>query len=533
MLASFLIKRRFLWSLVVTYFFTLANTANSYAQTTIEITSTSDIQTHYQGQIIQTSALIALSPKTAVDLTHVVFPSGNLTAFQSSFFGLLIGNQIKSTPIQTYTYWMTHTNHQALTFHLIFGQDTKITSSTILRAQAQIPMSGPALERVMVNQIGLNWASFKSFFREPLKSGDFSLEQLFRWGQSRGSASMGYYLHGKSGQYQPSSKLGLKLSRRLLHNLDLQIKVNYRRSISQAPSKFRIGLGLIKHLKPCHQTDVGAFDRPTLEPQPEFQITHHIQTYQSEIKWPSNQSSLTSIPKHLFQTLHDKSVIPESIHQARENFAADFEYFLLNDDDIRVFLAQRYPQYINLFEQLKGAHRADIARYLLLFEFGGLYLDIKTQPLVELSDWFSHPHLVSVLAADNLNTTKPKTVYQGVLASPRQNPFFIQLVQQADANLDKIQKQYTWLIQDFYQTAASQVMDRHLSTGLNSSLFPESIPDFYFFQEYCGKGNTSSTGKTCHSPDWRGLCCYIGTQDNPEVFYGRVWHYPWNRQNSQ
>lgn len=56
------------------------------------------------------------------------------------------------------------------------------------------------------------------------------------------------------------------------------------------------------------------------------------------------------------------------------------EYYLLTDEDIRNFVIQYFPQYLELHDSLeKPIMRADLIRYMWLYVNGGVYIDLDVE----------------------------------------------------------------------------------------------------------------------------------------------------------
>jgi mannosyltransferase OCH1-like enzyme len=46
------------------------------------------------------------------------------------------------------------------------------------------------------------------------------------------------------------------------------------------------------------------------------------------------------------------------------------------DADLYEFVKQSYPEYLALYESLKGVYMADMARVLVIYHYGGIYMDL-------------------------------------------------------------------------------------------------------------------------------------------------------------
>ena len=100
-----------------------------------------------------------------------------------------------------------------------------------------------------------------------------------------------------------------------------------------------------------------------------------------------------AVPKTIFQTISSaEQLLPEIDsnieHLKKSN--ANWEYQLFFDDDRRQFILSHYGNdFLDLYDSIGGnygACRADFFRYLLMYEVGGVYLDIKSTCTTPLDD---------------------------------------------------------------------------------------------------------------------------------------------------
>jgi len=54
----------------------------------------------------------------------------------------------------------------------------------------------------------------------------------------------------------------------------------------------------------------------------------------------------------------------------------DHEFKMYYDADLLDFVKKSYPQYLALFQSLKGVYMADMARVLVMYHYGGIYTDL-------------------------------------------------------------------------------------------------------------------------------------------------------------
>jgi len=205
-------------------------------------------------------------------------------------------------------------------------------------------------------------------------------------------------------------------------------------------------------------------------------------------------------PKILFQTYHSISKIPDYIYNNKREFASNYQHKIYDDVSGLKFIKKYFTQpVVDKFKELKGAHKADLLRYCLLYVYGGVYLDIKSILTKDLD---------SFLNFDNLNNHRLYTVksampvinsvYQGFIATTKNNPLFITLI-----NL--ILQTPSFIIKINYQVFTMQMYN----------LIKENSIENLLFKEMCKKGN-----------DRYGFDCIVNN-DNDKLFDVRDPKYPY------
>jgi len=99
-----------------------------------------------------------------------------------------------------------------------------------------------------------------------------------------------------------------------------------------------------------------------------------------------------SIPKVVHLTYHRKALPPEiqsNLDQLKIT-NPDWEFRLYDDADIEQYIQNHFPHLLKYYHKINpvyGAAKADFFRYLLIYNEGGVYLDIKssaTKPISEI-----------------------------------------------------------------------------------------------------------------------------------------------------
>jgi inositol phosphorylceramide mannosyltransferase catalytic subunit len=60
------------------------------------------------------------------------------------------------------------------------------------------------------------------------------------------------------------------------------------------------------------------------------------------------------------------------------------------DADLYEFVKRSYPEYLTLYESLKGVYMADMARVLVIYHYGGIYMDL---------DFYCYRYIPSLVAS--------------------------------------------------------------------------------------------------------------------------------------
>jgi hypothetical protein len=101
------------------------------------------------------------------------------------------------------------------------------------------------------------------------------------------------------------------------------------------------------------------------------------------------------IPKLLHQTAPTKTLTPEELRLQRRlaRIMPDWQICLWDDDDNSRLMHEHFPTLAAKYDSIKtGVVRADIARYMYLYVFGGLYLDTDYKVLRPFEErWLTYP----------------------------------------------------------------------------------------------------------------------------------------------
>uniref|UniRef100_A0A7S0P4S5 Uncharacterized protein n=1 Tax=Calcidiscus leptoporus TaxID=127549 RepID=A0A7S0P4S5_9EUKA len=144
-------------------------------------------------------------------------------------------------------------------------------------------------------------------------------------------------------------------------------------------------------------------------------------------KRPRDSDGLPLIPPLLHQTWKDsappKVLFAERWRRAVQDANVGWEYHLWTDAENRQLIAQSYPRLLHTYDSYPSAiQRADAARYVLAYHYGGVYLDMDVECYRPLAPLLANASLVlSYKAGSNFS----RGVSNSIFASAPHHPFWL------------------------------------------------------------------------------------------------------------
>ncbi len=229
-----------------------------------------------------------------------------------------------------------------------------------------------------------------------------------------------------------------------------------------------------------------------------------------------NNNNLNSniIPKIIHQTYININKVPKKVFENIKKYAPNYEYRFY-DNDYCIYFIKKYFDYkiFDAYNKIKlGAHKADLFRYCVLYIYGGIYLDIKTELIQPIENIFNKNYIYSVISIDK------KSIYQGIIATPPKNIFFMNLINNFVKIVNtKIDIPYVEFINDFYNEIKKDTK-KEITEGENIG----TNNNYFLFTEKCTKNKFFCYDKL----DRYGLCCYI-TYNRNNIIKTRYSDFPW------
>ena len=225
-----------------------------------------------------------------------------------------------------------------------------------------------------------------------------------------------------------------------------------------------------------------------------------------------------SVRPSLFVTYTSYDTVPSKVWDGLSRYARDYTLRFFDDDACTAYLAAHFhPDVLARYQRLaKGAHRADLWRYCVLYREGGLYLDVKTDLLRPVSSFLPAARNATVLSVvDN-------SIYQGILSVPMPND---PLLGKCIADIMKTPRRlldgpfmlsgagYLKFTRAMYAFIMEQAGGKKLVPGHNGN--------WYLLEEQCDP--------VCTEPDRYGRCCHI-LSAGVVVANTRYKDFPWDKK---
>ena len=142
------------------------------------------------------------------------------------------------------------------------------------------------------------------------------------------------------------------------------------------------------------------------------------------------------IPKCIYQTYSSNNYHNSAHYNCVQNlleFNPDFDYYFFNDIDCRAFIFKNYnDEILNAYDTLyPAAYKADLFRYLLIYKYGGIYLDNK---------YLMRNSFYSIIKEDENNIfcldTKNNLLFNSILISESNDNKFKSLIEKIVNNVN-------------------------------------------------------------------------------------------------
>lgn len=133
------------------------------------------------------------------------------------------------------------------------------------------------------------------------------------------------------------------------------------------------------------------------------------------------------IPRLIHQTSRGLSSEEFRLVRRMRTLLPQWEFRIWNDQENETLVGNRFPQYLSSFQSIKrGVVKADLARYMYMFEYGGFYFDTDYKLLHTIDEgMLSHSCVLPV----SRNDASLFRLGNAVLGSESNHPFWKDFVE--------------------------------------------------------------------------------------------------------
>lgn len=153
----------------------------------------------------------------------------------------------------------------------------------------------------------------------------------------------------------------------------------------------------------------------------------------------NNIAETTIIPKVIIHTWESKDIDNSAIGYPKrviQRMNPEYKYIIFDVDDRRHFLVDNYDdRIVRAYDKLKPkAYQCDLWRYCYLYKNGGIYIDIKSIPIMPFA-YILDKDYEMIIAIEQGG----KGIFNGIMASAPGNAYFKLLI---DDCIEKIENNY-------------------------------------------------------------------------------------------
>lgn len=229
----------------------------------------------------------------------------------------------------------------------------------------------------------------------------------------------------------------------------------------------------------------------------------------------NSKSALDAIPRFVFQGVRDTnnlSAKKQCGFLSVKKRMPEFEHFVYSNQEQREFVALYYPNMLSFFDgAVYDVERADLWRYLVIYHYGGVYLDADSIVIRGFDSWVSlddskykQVHLVVGVAGNTVNgeyyTSLRRELMMSQFAAIPRHPFLGFLIERILSE-SKYSASKSDIVEfagpvaftdamDEYLVRFNQSIDKVFNTGADMV-----VDDIYFVAINgfgCGQGHSNS-----------------------------------------
>ena len=141
----------------------------------------------------------------------------------------------------------------------------------------------------------------------------------------------------------------------------------------------------------------------------------------------------------------------------------NIEYKMWSKKDCELLLVNNYPEYIDLYNEFRyDIQRADFIRYIILYEYGGIYIDCD---VIFLQNFIPY----DIFNKDYFFVKNFGIIYNAVMGSKKNNNIFKLILNEIEMSIYKQEQDIykTWKGRLVFQTTGQYMLKRVLKNDNN------------------------------------------------------------------
>lgn len=147
-----------------------------------------------------------------------------------------------------------------------------------------------------------------------------------------------------------------------------------------------------------------------------------------------------NIPKCIYQTWETKNISDgfKMLISTWKKKNPNYEYFLYDEKMRREFIYEKFGERVgNAYNKIRaGAFKADLWRYCILYEYGGIFVDIDTICMNNIDDFLENEIEFMTPIADTDKSEGENNLLNGFIASIPKHPIFLDCIYRIVSNVE-------------------------------------------------------------------------------------------------
>lgn len=159
--------------------------------------------------------------------------------------------------------------------------------------------------------------------------------------------------------------------------------------------------------------------------------------------FPTIEDSAPKIPHNIHQTAISSCISEDNIINVKSfvDNNPDWKYYFWTDESARLLIEHQHPYLLDIWDNVDtGVKRADILRYVVLYEYGGVYADIDVEnlrPLDRVTRKYNCIVPTEPLEHSAFMYDRPFVMNNGIILCSKGHPFLKQLLNNLKDTINK------------------------------------------------------------------------------------------------